>query len=245
MPKTEQSNLAQLRNNLNTYFDKSEIRSLCFDLSVDYDNLPEAKEDAIRELVRYLARRQQIDALVAQCRQLRKRVPWPDIPPEEITALLYRPAATSRTLSKREMQERQKQLVLLEKVKNFWVKGVLERSVPDTRLMDLGRQQYSDAVDHPWHKVVGTAVYDTHSLSAYKNILDTFVESDRALLILGGPGAGKTTTLLELTRELITLAEQDPAQPIPVVLNLSSPVFWFARRCLSDGGRVSSLSLTS
>lgn len=44
----------------------------------------------------------------------------------------------------------------------------------------------------------------------------------RTLLILGDPGAGKTTMLLKLTRDLITQTEQDLNRPIPVVFNLSS-----------------------
>src|SRR5262249_20972427 len=47
-------------------------------------------------------------------------------------------------------------------------------------------------------------------------------EVDRSLLILGAPGSGKTITLLDLSRDLISRAENDPAQPIPVVFNLSS-----------------------
>nr|WP_322721697.1 NACHT domain-containing protein [Nostoc sp. ChiQUE02]MDZ8234804.1 NACHT domain-containing protein [Nostoc sp. ChiQUE02] len=42
------------------------------------------------------------------------------------------------------------------------------------------------------------------------------------LLILGSPGSGKTTTLLELARDLIARAEQDASLPIPVVFNLVS-----------------------
>lgn len=47
---------------------------------------------------------------------------------------------------------------------------------------------------------------------------------NRALLILGGPGSGKTITLLQLTRDLIAQVEQDDSftQPIPVVFNLST-----------------------
>jgi hypothetical protein len=39
---------------------------------------------------------------------------------------------------------------------------------------------------------------------------------------LGEPGSGKTTTLLELARDLIARAEKDSTLPIPVVFNLSS-----------------------
>lgn len=42
------------------------------------------------------------------------------------------------------------------------------------------------------------------------------------MLILGEPGSGKTTALLELTRDLIIRAKQDGAHPIPIVFNLSS-----------------------
>ena len=43
-----------------------------------------------------------------------------------------------------------------------------------------------------------------------------------SLLILGAPGSGKTTLLLELARDLLTRAEQDKEQPIPVVFPLST-----------------------
>jgi predicted NACHT family NTPase len=41
------------------------------------------------------------------------------------------------------------------------------------------------------------------------------------LLIVGEPGSGKTTALLELARGLIARAA-DPLQPVPVVLQLST-----------------------
>jgi hypothetical protein len=43
-----------------------------------------------------------------------------------------------------------------------------------------------------------------------------------SFLILGEPGSGKTTALLELARDLIRRAEQDETCSIPVVFNLSS-----------------------
>ncbi|HEX6383772.1 MAG TPA: NACHT domain-containing protein [Anaerolineae bacterium] len=47
-------------------------------------------------------------------------------------------------------------------------------------------------------------------------------ELNRTLLILGAPGCGKTTMLLDLARQAIEQAQEDPAQPIPAVFNLSS-----------------------
>jgi DNA polymerase III delta prime subunit len=60
------------------------------------------------------------------------------------------------------------------------------------------------------------------TLPAGTNISNVFERVGRSLLILGEPGAGKTTTLLELAREMIDRAEKDPSEKIPVVFNLSS-----------------------
>lgn len=59
-------------------------------------------------------------------------------------------------------------------------------------------------------------------------IATVFDQAAGGLLILGAPGAGKTTLLLQLAEELLRQAEQDNAQPIPVVFNLSS----WAAQCL-------------
>src|SRR5262249_39816573 len=53
-------------------------------------------------------------------------------------------------------------------------------------------------------------------------IIQVFDQLNGAMLILGEPGAGKTTMLLQLARDLIARAERDATMRIPVVLNLSS-----------------------
>src|SRR5215207_3990718 len=39
---------------------------------------------------------------------------------------------------------------MLKLVKNTWIKGVLEKSLYNEVLIDLGMEERPDAVDHPW-----------------------------------------------------------------------------------------------
>ena len=54
------------------------------------------------------------------------------------------------------------------------------------------------------------------------SILQAYDRIQRGLLILGAPGSGKTTLLLSLARDLLHRAENDPDQPLAIILNLSS-----------------------
>jgi DNA polymerase III delta prime subunit len=116
---------------------------------------------------------------------------------------------------------------MLESVKNAWVKGVLEQSLHSAALIELGLEERAEAVEHPWDMLVRMPDQPNRALPPGTKIIDVFEEMGRSLLILGEPGSGKTTMLLELARDLIARAEQDPARPIPVVFNLAS---WAEKR---------------
>ena len=116
---------------------------------------------------------------------------------------------------------------MLELVRNTWVKGVLEQSLHGAVMIELGMEEQADAVEHPWDMVLQMSDRPSHMLPPGTKIVDVFDKVNRSLLVLGEPGSGKTTTLLELTRDTIARAEEDPAQPIPVVFKLSS---WMERR---------------
>ena len=69
--------LARLHQNIAAYFGDEELRSLCFDLGVDYADLPASNKDGMaRELVAHMERRGRIPELVAVCRKLRPNVEW-------------------------------------------------------------------------------------------------------------------------------------------------------------------------
>ena len=64
--------LSALRNFITTYFNDSELRDLCFDLGIDYENLDgDNKAAKARELVAHCQRRNRLAELEATCRRLR------------------------------------------------------------------------------------------------------------------------------------------------------------------------------
>lgn len=158
---------------------------------------------------------------------------FPDVqvePEPDAVARVMRQAAFPLT------PERKKHLILLEKVKQFWVEGVLEKSVQGAMLLALNGRSYNQAIDQPWQRVVGSVSplpdREAHPSTSSgtvspPDLLSLFHQSDRALLVLGEPGSGKTTTLISLANELISAAEQDAEQPIPVIFNLVS---WAEKR---------------
>ena len=72
--------LVSLRQLLARHFDDAELRLLCFDLGVDYDDLPAAgKTNKAMELVALLSRRSAIDQLLEVGQKSRPDVPWSDV----------------------------------------------------------------------------------------------------------------------------------------------------------------------
>ena len=72
---------SKLHQNLADNFSEEELRTLCFDMGVDYENLPaEGKAGKARELIIYLERVGRTAELVEQCRELRSGISWEDTP---------------------------------------------------------------------------------------------------------------------------------------------------------------------
>jgi hypothetical protein len=114
--------------------------------------------------------------------------------------------------------------VLLSKVKEYWIKGVLEKSLHTQAMIKLGLENRADAVEPPFRGFQELPEESKQILPTGTEATQVFNQmgAGRTLLILGEPGAGKTITLLKLAQNLIERAEANVSCPIPVVFNLSS-----------------------
>ncbi len=123
-----------------------------------------------------------------------------------------------------EAEERRDLRILLKRVKTFWIEGVLEKSVHNMALIDLGKETQAEAVAHAWEQILELPNQSRQTLPPDKKISQIFDELDRSLLILGAPGSGKTITLLQLAHDLLNQAVSDEtySQAIPVIFNLST-----------------------
>ena len=125
------------------------------------------------------------------------------------------------------MQRDENRQRMLERVQAIWIDGFLEKSLYNAVLITLGLHEQSDAVASPWELVVQEMKRPARPLPSGISISQVYDDAKGELLILGEPGTGKTTLLLELARDLLDRAKQNDIHPMPVVFNLSS---WAMRR---------------
>lgn len=120
-------------------------------------------------------------------------------------------------------QEQRKQLgILRDRTQEYWVDGVLRQSLYHEVLISLGKRTMDAVVEQPpWKYVVDLPDRGRDGHLPDHNI-HTIFDATGLLLILGEPGSGKTTSLLELAAILIIRANADPNERVPIVLNLSS-----------------------
>ena len=136
------------------------------------------------------------------------------------------PLSVAKPLSQQEYRWRR---VLLDKVKQFWIEGVLAKSLHMQVLIKLGLEERNEFIQNPLHEIEEFPADSGQVFPEGIAAIDIFEEigAGRTLLILGEPGAGKTVTLLKLAESLIARTENDLSQSLPVVMNLSS---WAKRR---------------
>jgi flagellar biosynthesis GTPase FlhF len=138
-----------------------------------------------------------------------------------------------RQLSKQEYRNRQNILTQMQTE----VESRLTQSIHRAAFVNLGKEQQPQQVQRPWDMSVKVGEQRSVQLPSETSILEVFENPaiNGKFLILGKPGGGKTTTLLELAQALVERAETDSDAPIPVILELSEwrtvtkrefPDFW-------------------
>lgn len=71
------NNILQLFRKMEPLFNESELRGLCFDLDITYEDLSgQNRQDKLRELITYSERRQRLPELVNRCQELRPQANW-------------------------------------------------------------------------------------------------------------------------------------------------------------------------
>jgi hypothetical protein len=119
--------------------------------------------------------------------------------------------------------------------------GQLTQALHHVVPLELGLRTHPDVVEFPIELLVRrTSDTTSQPVPAGQPLDATFDALDQAMLILGAPGSGKTVILNQLATTLADRADRDPAQPIPVVLNLAS---WAARRPPLDAWLADELSV--
>jgi hypothetical protein len=111
---------------------------------------------------------------------------------------------------------------VLQRVQSYWIEGVLNQSLYNTARLELSMTTKPSAIEHPWDLVLKRQRFADHRPPRGTPIEVVADQLANSMLILGSPGAGKTTLMLELTHVLLQRATEDSSNPIPVVFSLST-----------------------
>jgi hypothetical protein len=90
-----------------------------------------------------------------------------------------------------QLLSREDRKTLLNRMRSFWIAGVLEQSLHGAALLALGLRNQPDVLMNPWHLTLQESDQAERTLPANTRIIQVYDESPSGLLILGEPGSGK------------------------------------------------------
>jgi len=220
--------LTHLHRFIVAHFDREELRSLCFDLSVDYDSLPgKGKAGKARELILWVGRQRKLDRLLATLRQSR-------LDSFDQAGFSANPAVVEAlyvelpTFAARDENLRDQELAYLDDLLaryEYWLDhytplaGIAEvrAAVKDGPRLDLPMPfippGFEKLVEHGYGERIEERREPVDDLRAA-------VAEHQRIVLLGDPGSGKTTTLWRLAYDYAVAAREDSQAPLPVFVPL-------------------------
>lgn len=122
----------------------------------------------------------------------------------------------------------QNRLHLLHRLRSIYDKMMTD-SLQNAAWLELGLASKLDAVQNASALLLRTPTQSERLLPAGTSIVEVYEDkqANHELLILGEPGTGKSTLLVQLAQNLVEQAEQDVTRPLPIYLPLSS---WAAKQ---------------
>lgn len=110
---------------------------------------------------------------------------------------------------------------MLDWVQKIWIEDRLDQVLYRSVLISLG-MDWRAASPRPGSLRLRRPGEQERIVPVNVAAIQLFDEAQHSLLILGEPGSGKTTIMLDLARSLLERARSDETVPIPVVFNPSS-----------------------
>ncbi|MDF5727841.1 MAG: NACHT domain-containing protein, partial [Rhizonema sp. PD38] len=135
-----------------------------------------------------------------------------------VVSLFGRPGSPKPLSSAK--RDRIRQILLKQVGKEVDIR--LNTSLHNRVYIALNVEQNPEQIELPWASEIKVGNRPKIKLDN-TDIIKVFAQDDIAgrLLILGQPGAGKTTMLIKLTDELVKRAQNNQADPVPVLFTLS------------------------
>lgn len=114
-------------------------------------------------------------------------------------------------------------IYLREKVRTFWINGVLTHTSGRHNLINLRMSVEPELIDAPYEFTTGLQIKQGRESGIYSDsILDLYVEHFGKLLVTGEPGSGKSTLLLNLVDKILAATGDVTDSAVPVVFNAST-----------------------